>query len=195
MKYTKKTKLKMIELKRKGIHPIDIFKIFKYDISNKSKEYPVATLRKWERELERKGIDKAFINSDRKGRKKKILSKNWEKEIEKLSDKEKLKWMKAKIKLMEKESVLFPNLRKEVKLRKTKEFEIVYQVKKENKEIELDIFLIIMNLSKSGYYKYLKEKEKRKEKDWNLFLNILEIFNKYNQRKGYRQIAMDLKKS
>jgi transposase InsO family protein len=105
-----------------------------------------------------------------------------------------LKKLEIKVALMEKESVLFPNLRKEKKLKRNKEkkFETIYQVKTENDQFSLNKLLKFYSLSSSGYYKYIKEKELRKEKDFRLFLQINQIFNKSKEKKGYRRISMDL---
>ncbi len=196
MKYSNELKLQMIKEKRKGkLHPKEIFKKFGIEVKNKAKDYEREMLGKWERKLKKVG-EKEFLNSG--SGKTKILSKNWEKEIEKLSDKEKLKWMEAKIKLMEKESILFPELRNELKLEKRiiklkeKRFKLIYEVKKENKEIDLSILLTIANVSKSGYYKYLKERGKREEKEKRNYLLIKDIYDQKKGKYGIQRIAMEL---
>ena len=105
-----------------------------------------------------------------------------------------IKALEIKVALMEKESVLFPTLRKEIKLKRIKEkkFKIIYEVKKENNYFSLKELLDFYSLSYSGYYKYLKEKEKRKEKDENLFQAINLVFEDNRKKKGYRQISMIL---
>ena len=103
-----------------------------------------------------------------------------------------IKSLETQVAIMTKDSILFLNLRKETKL-KSKKFKIVYQLRQE--KYSLNMILNFLHLSKSGYYKHTKEKEKREEKDLSLFLQINEVFQNSKQKKGYRQIAMNLTKN
>ena len=51
----------------------------------------------------------------------------------------------------------------------------------------------IVSVSKSGYYKYLKEKDIRREKEEKDFSLIKELYIKKKGRFGYRRIAMELR--
>lgn len=80
---------------------------------------------------------------------------------------------------------------KEVKLKIYQKYQIIENIdKREN--INISKILRIVNLSKSGYYKYLKEKEERIKKEENDFKIIKEIYLKYKGKFGYRRIAMEL---
>ena len=174
-KFKDQDKEKAIEMYEKGISADEIFKrLFpETDISKYQKDYASKTISVWRR----RSVETVTSKT--------IKLRELQKE---------LKRFEAKVALMEKESVLFPLLRKEIKLKRIKEkkFKIVDEVKKENNYLSLKSLLNFYSLSYSGYYKYLKEKESRKEKDQNLFQQINLIFEKYNGKKGYRQISMIL---
>jgi len=176
-KFTKEFKEKAIKLHAQGISANKIFKDAGINTNGKQKDYAVKTINYWKRK------NKDISN-------KTLILRELEKELEKLQ---------IKVKLMEKESVLFPLLRKETKLKRIKEkkFKIIYEIRKENPNFSLEKLLNFYSLSSSGYYKYLKEIDEREEKDFNLFLQIYEVFknSKPKEKKGYRQIAMDLNKN
>ena len=57
-------------------------------------------------------------------------------------------------------------------------------------EIEIKILCDLNDLSKSGYYKWLKSD---KDRDIDDYLLIKEVFDKSKSKKGFRRIYMDLK--
>jgi len=56
--------------------------------------------------------------------------------------------------------------------------------------MDIKILCAIANVSKSGYYRFLKKPDE--EKDWNDYLLIKEIFDKGKGRYGWRTIQMRL---
>jgi transposase InsO family protein len=172
-KFKNQDKQKAIKMFRKGIKSKEIFKkLFpEIDISKYQKDYTSKTISVWSRK------QNIPLKQDR---------------FKKVQ--EKLKALEMEVALLKKESVLFPLLRKETKLKKSKEkkFKIVYEVKKENFKFSLKILLEFYSLSYSGYYKYIKERGLREEKDFSLFLQINELFERSKGKKGYRRISMDL---
>lgn len=175
-KFNIQDKLEAIKMYQEGIRSKEIFsKLFpEVNTSKYQRDYTSKTISLWRR-TQGKGLK---IDKFRKVQKK-------------------LKALEMEVAILKKESVLFPLLRKELKLKRNKgrRFEIIYEVKKENSNFPLKTLLEFYSLSNSGYYKYTSGKEKREEKDFNLFLQVNEIFQNSKQTKGYRQISMDLHKN
>ena len=80
---------------------------------------------------------------------------------------------------------------KELKLRKIDRYRIIDNLNKKDK-INISRLLKFNNLSRSGYYRYLKEKEIRDKKDIKDFNLIKAIYDKSKGIYGYRKIAMEL---
>ncbi|MCK5588948.1 MAG: IS3 family transposase [Candidatus Pacebacteria bacterium] len=175
-KFNIENKLKAIEMYKKGASGKEIFKklFSEIDISKYQENYASKTISAWKRKQNKGSKANRF---------KKVQ--------------EQLKILEIEVAILKKESVLFPLLRKELKLKRSKErkFEIIYEVKKENSNFSLKTLLKFYSVSSSGYYKYTNEKDEREEKDFSLFVQINTIFEKKKGKKGYRQIAMDLYKN
>ncbi len=80
---------------------------------------------------------------------------------------------------------------KELKLRKVDRYRIIDNLNKKDK-INISRLLKFNNLSRSGYYRYLKEKEIRDKKDIKDFNLIKAVYDKSKGIYGYRKIAMEL---
>ena len=82
--------------------------------------------------------------------------------------------------------------KKEVKLTVSDKYKIINNLRIKDEKIILNKLFKIADVSKSGYYKYLKEiklREYNEEKDFNL---IKKIFIQSKGKFGYRRIAMEL---
>jgi len=82
--------------------------------------------------------------------------------------------------------------KKEVKLTVSDKYKIINSLKIKDEKIILNKLFKIADVSKSGYYKYLKEiklREYNEEKDFNL---IKKVFIQNKGKFGYRRIAMEL---
>lgn len=207
--YTNEFKIILWNSFKEGINPKEVFTNNNLDLDIIGKENPRWLLHRIRQEMKKeenkdKSIEEVFSDNrkETRGRKKKILPKNWKEELENLSIEEQNTYLKHKIALMEKESILFPNLREEIKLKngnkvtgiKTKQFKVIKYLLEEDKkfEYELKIFLNIYNLSKSGYYRFLKQNPLREEMDLNNFKEIKAIYDENKGKYGYRQITMEL---
>jgi len=82
---------------------------------------------------------------------------------------------------------------KEVKLKIVDKYRIINNLKNKYNNINLRKLMDIVSVSKSGYYKYLKEKDIRREKEEKDFSLIKELYIKKKGRFGYRRIAMELR--
>ena len=101
--YTKEFKIQAIIKYRKGIDPEKIIGEVE-DLNKHNKYYSKNLLKKWDKEYRNKG-NKAFIGIGNNTRK--ILSKNWEKDLKKLSLEEQNEYLKTKILYLEKERKYF----------------------------------------------------------------------------------------
>lgn len=200
--YSNEFKILLWNSFKKGINPKKVFKENNLNLDIIGKENPRRLLSRIRREIQKdenidKDIEEIFNEKkqfENRGRKKKILPKNWLDEVDKLSDKEKIEYLEAKVALFETERKLFPNLRKEIKLSKTDKFKIIKSIYKINKKkkIKLVWLLRCYRLSKSGYYSFLKNNPIREEKDLNKFNQILSVYNESKGKYGYRSISMEL---
>jgi len=200
--YSNKFKILLWNNFNKGISPKETFKNNNLDLNIIGEENPRRLLSRIRKEVEKEDnkklkIEEIFKNNkkEKRGRKKKILPKNWLEEVDKLpTDKDKIEYLEAKVALFEEERKLFPNLRKEVKLSKTNKFKVIKNVyKNSKKKIKLIWLLRYYRLSKSGYYSFLKNNPIREEKDLNDLKLIKYIYQEGKKKLGYRSITMKLR--
>ena len=109
--YTKDFKIKAVKKYKQGIEPDKIIKEVE-DLSKHNQYYSRNLLKKWEKEYEEKG-NKAFIGIGKNT--KKILSKNWEKDLNKLPLEKQNEFLRTKILYLEAERNFLVQLPKKKK--------------------------------------------------------------------------------
>lgn len=200
IQYSLEFKIKAVEMKKAGYSAREIYESNGLPFCEpKSRDY----IRNWLKQYEQYGKESFY--TERRGRNSNGKSGRPKKKIE-LSDAEKVLIQEKLIEVLRKEN---EELKKEYRLGK--------EVKKSENELNIkptqDIFRYIYELkdqvkvsigslckyyevSRSGYYKWVKtipNRQKREEQDYADFLVIKETWLKHKKKHGYLRINMDLK--